>query len=98
MMKSIDSGQQMRDGYFNNESNKSAVQVDGFQLARNNLEQQSDSSEDESSYTSGNKRKKEKPTNIEKVPRKSIRKKPDKVPPKGGTEKEKGGVGDKKLL
>ena len=59
-------------------------------MARNNLEQHSDSSEDESSYTSGNKRKKEKPTNT----RKSIRKKPDKVP-KG--EKEKAG-GDKKLL
>ena len=66
-------------------------------MARNNLEERSDSSEDDSNYT-GNKRKKERPSNIDKVPRKSIRKKPDKVPPKGGTEKEKAGAGDKKLL
>lgn len=64
-------------------------------MARNNLEERSDSSEDDSNYT-GNKRKKERPSNIDKVPRKSIRKKPDKVP-KGGAEKEKAG-GDKKLI
>ena len=64
-------------------------------MARNNLEDRSDSSEDDSNYT-GNKRKKERPSNIDKVPRKSIRKKPDKVP-KGGAEKEKVG-GDKKLI
>ena len=64
-------------------------------MAKNNIEQHSDSSEDESSYTSGGKRKEKKPGNIEKVPRKSIRKKPDKVP-KGGAEKT--GGGDKKLI
>ena len=55
-------------------------------MARNNLEERSDSSEDDSNYT-GNKRKKERPSNIDKVPRKSIRKKPDKVP-KGDVKKE----------
>lgn len=78
MIESIDSGQ-ARDGYFDAKSNKEAAYVDGFQVARNNQEDQSDSSENENSYTSGGKRK-EKKANVEKVPRKSIRKKPDKVP------------------
>ena len=60
-------------------------------MARNDLEQRSDSSEEESSYTSGGKRKEKRQTNIDKVPRKSIRKKPDKVP-KGGGEKPGGDV------
>ena len=74
-------------------------------MARNNVDQQSDSSENESSYTSGGKKKDKKPGAIEKVPRKSIRKKPENTskggrekPPKPGLDKKRLGSQEKQPL
>ena len=73
-------------------------------MAKYNSEQNSDSSENEGSYTSGGKRKEKRLGNVDKVPRKStIRKKPDnpakdKPPKPGGVDKKRLGSQEKKPL
>ena len=100
MLASIDSSKQARDIYFSSKSNNSAVQVDGFQVARNNIEDRSDSSGNEDSFASGNKRKEKKPPDM--VSRKSIRKKPDKNAKAGekpgGVDKKRFGSQEKRPL